>query len=192
MVSVTLTDANIVLYDDFFDQHSSECLFQELLENIDWQQDTIRLFGKSFLVPRLSAWYGDPGTRYTYSGLTLEPLPWLVPLTTIRTQLDDVLGINFNSVLLNLYRDGNDGMGWHSDDEPELGPNPVIASLSLGAVRNFKLRHKTKTDKLSLDLKSGSLLLMQGTTQTYWQHSVAKTKKPVEPRINLTFRVIKH
>jgi alkylated DNA repair dioxygenase AlkB len=146
------------------------------------------------LQPRLTAWYGDATARYSYSGLDLTPQPWTPALLALRTQVEQATGVTFNSVLLNLYRTGQDSMGWHADDEPELGPEPVIASISLGATRRFRLRPRHSQQlphaPLGLDLPSGSLLVMRGTTQQHWQHAVPKTARPVGPRLNLTFRTI--
>lgn len=165
-------------------------LFSQLLAILCWRQEYLRLFGRTLPQPRLSAWYGDPGSRYHYSGLQLEPLPWNPVLLELRQQLHTILGQDFNSVLANLYRDGRDSMGWHSDDEPELGPEPVIASLSLGATRRFDLRHKRSGERYRLHPEDGSLLVMAGSLQQHWQHRIAKTRRPVGPRINLTFRRI--
>jgi alkylated DNA repair dioxygenase AlkB len=152
-----------------------------------WRQDELTLFGRKVLTPRLSCWVGD--VPYTYSGLTLMPEPWSPAALVIRDLVEDFSGEKFNSVLLNLYRDGRDSMGWHCDDEPELGKNPVIASISLGAVRRFRLRHKQNhKTTVSVDLSEGSLLMMSGATQHHWQHCVPKTARPVGPRLNLTFR----
>lgn len=166
--------------------------FQTLLSETPWQQDDISLFGRTLPIPRLQAWYGDDGLSYQYSGIRLDPLSWSPTLLEIKRQVESICGQSFNSVLLNLYRDGRDSNGWHSDDEPELGTEPVIASLSLGATRRFRLRHKTskETSPITLHLEPGSLLLMSGKTQTHWQHSLPKTSTTVEPRINLTFRKI--
>ncbi|HEY9615288.1 MAG TPA: alpha-ketoglutarate-dependent dioxygenase AlkB [Microcoleaceae cyanobacterium] len=185
-----LPDADILFYPALLAQTDSDRLLTELTQTIAWRQDRITIFGRSLLQPRLTAWYGDPGKSYTYSGLTLVPTPWTPTLLELKATVESVSNIHFNSVLLNLYRDGNDSMGWHSDDEPELGQNPVIGSLSLGGTRRFMLRHRSQKDwKYQLELTSGSFLLMQGTTQHYWQHQIPKTKRPVSPRINLTFRV---
>jgi len=167
-------------------------LFQHLRQTISWQQDWITLYGKRHPLPRLTAWYGDPGAVYTYSGIALDPQPWTATLMALKEALTSLADVPFNSVLLNSYRHGGDSMGWHSDDEPELGPNPVIASLSLGGPRRFLLRHKTRPQlqKLDLTLASGSLLIMAGATQHHWQHQVPKTARAVPPRINLTFRRI--
>ncbi len=147
------------------------------------------IFGRPRLVPRLVAWHGDPGATYTYSGTPHEPLPWTPALEQVRRRVQELSGLQFNAVLLNLYRDGRDGMGWHADDEPELGPDPAIASVSLGAVRRFCLRHRRRKGlRTDLSLPHGSLLLMTGATQGHWVHALPKTAVPVGERINLTFR----
>ncbi|HEY9641672.1 MAG TPA: alpha-ketoglutarate-dependent dioxygenase AlkB [Coleofasciculaceae cyanobacterium] len=190
-VPLQLPDADIVFYPALLSAQASDRLFTTLTPTISWRQDWIKIYGRSLPQPRLTAWYGDPGKSYTYSGITMQPLPWTSLLLDLKAQVDAVSGVVFNSVLLNLYRDGNDSMGWHSDDEPELGQHPVIGSLSLGGVRRLLLRHRFEPGlKHQLELPSGSFLLMRGTTQHYWQHQVPKTKRPVPPRINLTFRVI--
>jgi len=190
-VPLQLPDADIVFYPSLLDEQESDRLFTQLTETIDWRQDWITIYGRSMPQPRLTAWYGNPGKSYTYSGITMHPSPWTRTLLDLKAEAEAVSGVAFNSVLLNLYRDGNDSMGWHSDDEPELGQNPVIGSLSLGGTRRFMLRHRAEKGlKHQLELTSGSFLLMQGTTQHDWQHQIPKTKRPVPPRINLTFRVI--
>lgn len=141
-------------------------------------------------IPRLQAWYGDNYQAYTYSGLTMKALPWTPELGELRKRIEQHTGFLFNSCLANLYRDGNDTVGWHSDDEPELGVNPTIASLSLGESRDFQLKHKITKEKLTIPLKTGGLLLMSGETQHYWQHCIPRTKRVKSPRINLTFRLI--
>ncbi|MBD2579818.1 alpha-ketoglutarate-dependent dioxygenase AlkB [Oscillatoria sp. FACHB-1406] len=185
------TDGEVILYKDFFNLDERDRLFQALYSEIIWQQETIQLFGKKYQVPRLIAWYGDRDKVYTYSGIAHTPQAWNSTLFLIKNRLETLLRAKFNSVLLNLYRDGQDSMAWHSDDEPELGKNPTIASVSFGATRRFSLKHKhIKERKVELELSSGSLLLMQGETQHYWKHQIPKTKKPVGARINLTFRTI--
>ena len=167
----------------------ADALFVELRDAVDWRQEEVLIFGQRRLVPRLVAWHGDPGARYTYSGTDHEPEPWLPALERIRDRAAALTGSEFNAVLLNLYRDGRDGMGWHADDEAELGPNPVIASVSFGAERRFCLRHRRRKDhKLDLPLPHGSLLCMGGATQHHWVHALPKTQRPVGERINLTFR----
>jgi len=166
-------------------------LFSGLRDGIPWSVHRIRLFGRDVDSPRLSCWIGDPGTGYTYSGTHFEPNPWPVALRAIRARLAGDLCIDFNSVLANLYRDGRDSMGWHSDDEPELGAQPAIASLSLGATRRFVLKHRSDPSvKCALELPHGSLLLMRGATQANYRHALPRTARPVGPRINLTFRRI--
>lgn len=188
---LALEDAEITLWNEAFPGTEASRLFDELRHGVAWHQEEVMIFGQRRLVPRLVAWCGDPGARYTYSGTVHEPLPWSADLVTIRTRVRELTGCTFNSVLLNLYRDGRDGMGWHSDDEPELGPDPVIASVSLGATRRFCMRHRRHRDrKLDLSLSSGSLLLMAGPTQHNWLHAVPKTSVTVGERINLTFRTI--
>ncbi|WP_119419631.1 alpha-ketoglutarate-dependent dioxygenase AlkB family protein [Desertibaculum subflavum] len=169
----------------------ADAAFAELLRATPWRQDKIRIMGREIAQPRLTAWYGEAGATYTYSGLTLAPLPFTPLLARIRDAAEAIAGSGFNSVLLNHYRDGADGVSWHSDDEPELGPDPVIASVSLGATRRFDLRRRGDHGRrASFDLQHGSLLLMGRGCQIGWQHRIAKTRAPVGPRINLTFRQI--
>jgi alkylated DNA repair dioxygenase AlkB len=174
----------------FLDATVADALLAQLTATVAWEQRSIRLFGQQVPQPRLTAWYGDPEAHYTYSGLHWEPRPWTSALLDLRARVEAAAGARFNSVLLNLYRDGRDSMGWHADDEPELGPAPVIASVSLGAVRRFRLRPRPGVAHapLALDLPAGSLLLMQGPTQAHWQHALPKTARPAGPRLNLTFR----
>ncbi len=185
-----LDQAHIIYHPMFLNVKDLETYFNDIYEGTPWRKDKIKLFGKEHWVPRLQAWYGDPGAAYTYSNIALEPLPWTASLMTIKKRIEVFSGTNFNSVLLNLYRDGKDGNGWHSDDEKELGKNPTIASLSLGQSRKFHLKHKSTGEKISFDLISGSLLIMKGETQHFWKHQIPKTKRPIGPRINLTFRRI--
>jgi len=180
-------DGHVILIEDLLDDNRALQLFDRLSASCPWRQDVLTLFGRKVPAPRLSCWYGD--MPYTYSGLTLAPRPWSPVLLDMREKVEEVTGARFNSVLLNLYRDGRDSMGWHSDDEPELGKNPVIASISLGEVRRFRLRHKTqKENTVSIDLPHASLLLMSGPTQHHWQHALPKTSRMIGPRLNLTFR----
>lgn len=166
--------------------------FEQLTQQTPWQQPQVRIFGRQVAVPRLVAWYGDAEASYRYSGLTHQPLPWTPLLAQIRAQVEQAVGQPLNGVLLNYYRDGQDSMGWHSDDEAELGANPLIASLNLGGTRRFDLRRKGQSRiEHSLDLQHGSLLVMRGVTQHHWQHQVAKTRASCAPRLNLTFRLIK-
>ena len=161
------------------------------LQRLDWQSETLTMYGRRVLVPRLTAFYGDPGIRYRYSGTVHIAQGWYPLLADIRDHLFEVLDLSFNSVLANLYRDGNDYMGWHSDDESELQNSPVIASVSLGAERPFYLRHKEKRhDPYHISLPSGALLVMGHNTQRSWQHSLPRRLRIKSPRINLTFRTI--
>jgi alkylated DNA repair dioxygenase AlkB len=168
----------------------AEQYLSRLWDELDWSQREIVLFGRRRLQPRLVAWYGDAGASYRYSGLTLHPLPWHPALLEIREQLADCTDAIFNSVLANAYRDGSDSMGWHRDDEPELGPQPVIASVSLGAARRLLVREPGKRS-LGLTLEAGSLLIMQGNFQRRYQHALPKTRRPVGLRINLTYRFVR-
>jgi alkylated DNA repair dioxygenase AlkB len=167
-------------------------VLQEFIEHTPWRTEFITLYGQQYQQPRLTAWYGDPGARYTYSGLALVPLPWTELLSDVRRRVEALAAASFNSVLMNYYRDHRDSMGRHSDDEPELGRNPVIASLSLGEQRTFVLKHKFKKDlkPVSLVLESSSLLLMKGATQHHWKHGINKLTRPCGPRVNLTFRQV--
>lgn len=191
---VAIVDGTIRYSPHWLTSEESQTLFESLRQNVAWEQSTIKLYGKTVKIPRLNAWYGDPGCRYEYSGRSFEPQPWLPELEKLRQNLEKNTTYRFNSVLVNCYRDGNDSVGWHSDDEPELGRNPVVASISLGAEREFQLRHRHNSDrdKCKLNLTDGSLLLMAGELQHYWHHQIPKTRRPVGERINLTFREIKH
>ncbi|MBL7777558.1 MAG: alpha-ketoglutarate-dependent dioxygenase AlkB [Chitinophagales bacterium] len=169
----------------------SDKLFLQLKESIEWRSEEIKIFGRWVMQPRLTAWYGNAGKTYRYSGIEMKPLPWTPYLLEIKNKVEKQCDVSFNSVLLNYYRTGADSMGWHSDDEPELGKNPVIASVSFGAERLFCLRHKKeKSLQVKLKLTAGSLLIMTGETQHHWQHAIPKTTKPIGERINLTFRKI--
>ena len=187
-----LAGADLEYLPGFLSPGDADDLLAALLADVPWQQPVVQLFGRTFRSPRLAAWYGDPGAVYQYSGLVNEPLPWLASLAVLRGRIEHRFGQPFNSVLLNLYRDGADSMGWHRDHEPELGENPVIASISLGGIRRFVLQHSRQTDMTRLELRPehGSLLLMRGATQHFWRHCVPKTRKVVAPRVNLTFRRI--
>ena len=190
-IEIELPDGEARLWPAAFNPAEAQRAFDELRGKVAWQQEKIVIFGARRLVPRRVAWHGDPGARYTYSGTMHDPLPWTPVLQRVRDRVQQLSRAHFNAVLLNLYRDGRDGMGWHSDDEPELGPDPVIASVSLGATRRFCLRHRRRKDlKVDLSLGHGSLLLMAGATQRHWVHAVPKTSRPVGERINLTFRLV--
>lgn len=170
----------------------AETLMTQLIAEVPWRAEDVAVWGKTFRQPRLIAWYGDKGQTYTYSGINLEPLPWTEMLFDVKRRIEDAVGTDFNSVLLNYYRDNRDSMGFHSDDEPELGERPIIASLSLGDERTFVLRHKRNASirPVRLRLGSGSLLLMKGTTQQNWKHGIPKETRRCGPRVNLTFRRI--
>ncbi|MBV8775735.1 MAG: alpha-ketoglutarate-dependent dioxygenase AlkB [Alphaproteobacteria bacterium] len=166
-------------------------LLRRLVAEVPWRAETVMMWGRPIRQPRLTAWFGDPGSDYTYSGLQLAPIPWTALLRDIKTRVEEATGWSFNSVLVNYYRDHRDSIGYHSDDEPELGERPRIASLSLGAARTFVMKPKTSAaDPVRLRLGSGSLLLMAGETQKHWRHGVPKENQACGPRINLTFRTI--
>jgi len=187
---IPLNGGELLLIRQAFSPDAVHRLFLQLREQTQWSQDEIIMGGRRVLIPRLQAWYGD--ATYRYSGLKMTPLAWTAVLLEIKRSVEVLSGTRFNSVLLNLYRDGNDSVGWHSDDEPELGEAPVIASMSLGASRDFSLRQKKPgVGKLKLRLDSGDLLLMSGQLQHNWQHQLPKTQLPVGERINLTFRLVK-
>ncbi len=180
------------LIENVFNEKENVIFLGALHREIAWRQESIKMFGKTHPTPRLSAWHGDKGCQYTYSGLICYPEPWTPALLSIKVRIIEAMGnANFNSVLLNLYRNGQDKMGWHSDDEKELGRNPLIASVSFGATRRFDFKHKTMPEqKFSIELPSGSLLVMQGDLQHHWLHQLPAQKKITNPRINLTFRNI--
>jgi len=190
LIPLPLPQADLLFDPSFLPAAEADGLLAQLTAEVAWEQRNIRLFGQEIPQPRLTAWYGDPEARYTYSGLTWEPRPWLPALHALCRRVEAATNTCFNSVLLNHYRDGRDSMGWHADNEPELGPAPAIASLSLGATRRFRLRPAAGLahPPLGLDLPAGSLLLMRGPTQRHWQHALPKTARPIGPRLNLTFR----
>ncbi|MFD2516557.1 alpha-ketoglutarate-dependent dioxygenase AlkB family protein [Salinimicrobium flavum] len=173
------------------EEKEADDFFKQLYDKVEWTQDEVIIFGKRIVTKRETAWYGATDFDYTYSKITRKARLWLPELVSLRDLVKDITGYEFNSCLLNLYHSGEEGMSWHSDAEAELGKDPVIASLSLGAERKFVLKNKISKEKVSVVLEPGSLLLMQGETQKNWLHSLPKTKKVHEPRINLTFREIK-
>lgn len=186
-----LPNAEVYYFPGFLNEMDADFYYQHLLEELDWQQHYIKLFGKILPQPRLSALYAENEFEYTYSGLTLQPLKFPPLLKALQQKLEKITDSEFTHCLANLYRTGNDSMGLHADDEKELGRDPVIASISLGAVRTFRLKYREEKDlKLDLELEHGSLLLMQGGTQHFWKHELPKTKKKISSRINLTFRKI--
>lgn len=189
-MEIELSDLKIEFTADFLNTELAEDYYRRLKEELDWRQENITVFGKTHKTPRLTYWMGDEGTDYRYSNMTMQPQPWSPLGRQIKSAVEVATGHSYNSVLINYYRDGRDSNGWHSDDEPELGCRPVIASLSLGAARDFQLRHKFRQQlKHNILLTPGSLLLMQGDTQKFWQHQVPK-RAQVDGRINLTFRTI--
>ena len=182
---------NIDYVKNYFNEEESTYFLKSLMDKIKWKQDYIKFFGKSHPLPRLTAWYGDRNKTYTYSGIPMTPNLWNTELLEIKKKVDQYAKINFNSVLLNFYRSGNDSVSWHSDDEKELGDQPIIGSVSFGGIRKFRLRNKKNKKMIhNIELENGSLLIMSGFTQKYWEHEIPKTKKKVEERINLTFRSI--
>lgn len=188
-----LPDAKVEYFSGMFEERHATNLLDALIKKVEWVQNTIRFYGKESPVPRLEAWYGDPGKSYAYSGIRMDPNPWIDELLEIKKAIEPIAGTRFNSVLINYYRDGQDRVAWHSDDEKELGQNPVIGSVSLGAERKFKLRHKNyrkNGNQAEIILVHGSLLVMKGPTQHFWKHEIPRTARPVGKRINLTFRVI--
>ncbi|MGB5970243.1 MAG: alpha-ketoglutarate-dependent dioxygenase AlkB [Spirulinaceae cyanobacterium] len=189
---ISAPDGDVLIIPHFFSQEESDSLFATLYEEIQWRQDFIKMYGKSIPLPRLTAWYGDANKSYTYSKIQMNSTPWTDSLLKIKSRIENLAEASFNSVLINLYRDGKDGVAWHSDDETELGNMPVIASVSFGGTRRFVLKHKhnKELNKVDIKLSHGSLLVMKGNTQEDWQHQVPKTVKEVSRRINLTYRKI--
>jgi alkylated DNA repair dioxygenase AlkB len=187
---VVARDGAVTYEPGFLDTASADRAYAALAEEAAWRQESIVMFGRRVLLPRLTAWHGDPGAVYTYSGLSNVPAPWTPLLSELRERLADRLGVRFNSVLLNWYRSGADAMGWHADDEAELGREPTIASLSLGATRTFELEHRADRERVSVPLEHGSLLVMAGETQHRWRHRVPKQLRVAGGRINLTFRTV--
>lgn len=188
--SFDLPDADVRLLCAFLADDEASNLFKRLRSEVPWRQDTIKIYGKEHLLPRLQQWFGDAGLNYTWSGIRMAPLPWIPVLSEIRRRAEDAAREQFNTVLLNLYRTGDDTVSWHSDDERALGPTPIIASVSLGAERDFVLRHRHRDDveEVKIALPNGSLLLMQGKTQAMWKHALPRRRGVTAERINLTFR----
>jgi alkylated DNA repair dioxygenase AlkB len=189
--TLDLSGAEVYLYPAFFCTPDADRLLRELRDTTTWRQETIKLYGKNISVPRLTAWYGDEGTSYIYSGIKNVPLPWTPVLLEVKQAVEPPSGVVFNSVLLNCYRTGKDSVSWHADDEPEFGEQPVITSVSFGGTRTFQLKHKKRKElKASLELTHCCVLIMRGDTQANWLHQIPKTAKHVEERLNLTFRAI--
>lgn len=185
------TFGDVSFYPSLFSQEESNQIKEDLIENIEWKQEPIWMFGKKIMQPRLTALYGNSNVKYGYSGIVMNPYPWNETLMHIKSRVEGLSDVKFTHVLLNFYRDGQDSMGWHRDNEKNLGINPTIASVSFGISREFQLRnYTTKQDKKSIELTHGSLLLMKGETQHYWEHQIPKSKKINLPRINLTFRKV--
>jgi len=188
-ILLTINDGEVLYYPHFFDVKKADYIFTQLQKDTPWQEDNIKVFGKVYKQPRLTSLYGNENKSYSYSNITMYPHKFSPLLNEIKSDVEAISIASFNTVLLNLYRNGKDSNGWHADDEKELGKNPAIASLSFGEERYFHLRHKKdKTQKHKLLLNHGSLLLMKGPTQHHWHHQIPKTSKQIGPRINLTFR----
>lgn len=188
---VVLERDGLVTYEPrFLGGPDADRAFTAVLRQTAWSQEHLTIAGRRIPFPRLTAWYGDPGAAYTYSGVRNEPRPWIDVLEALRLRVSARVGVRFTSVLLNQYRGGDDGMGWHADDEPELGDQPIIASLSLGAERTFQLKHRDDAAVVAVALEHGSLLVMAGATQHRWLHRVPKQKNARGTRLNLTFRCI--
>jgi alkylated DNA repair dioxygenase AlkB len=186
-----ISNGHLTLLEGFYNADEANEMYTQLLESLEWKQGTIHLFGKTHSTPRLEAFYAEKNLEYGYSGQQLKTKNFTPLLLQIKQKLEEVSAYTFNSVLVNYYRDGNDSNGWHADNEKELGENPTIASLSFGTSRRFDLKHISKAEKLSIQLHSGSLLVMSGETQHFWKHQIAKSKKITTGRINLTFRTIR-
>lgn len=183
-------DGEAYYLEKVFNSEDSSHYFDRLIRNISWKNDEVIIFGKRIITKRETAWYGDYGCEYVYSGISRKPMPWINELSELKMLAEKFSGINFNSCLLNLYHSGEEGMSWHSDDERSLGKDIVIASVSFGAERKFVFRHKKTKEKISIILEDGSLLVMKGQTQFNWHHALPKSIKIKQPRINLTFRRI--
>jgi alkylated DNA repair dioxygenase AlkB len=183
-------DGSAELYHKWLTVQESEHYFKALLNTIDWRQDEIMMFGKRIITSRKVGWYGDSPFRYIYSKTEKVAMPWTVELADLKSRIELLSGARFNSCLLNLYHNGSEGMGWHADDEKSLDPSAPIASISLGATRTFRFKHKSREYKTSIELPSGSLLLMNPPTQEFWLHTLTKTTRINSPRINLTFRLM--
>ena len=189
---INANNLSVKYIENFFDFDQSQLYMKHLTNDIKWKREKIRMWGKEIVTKKRIAWYADEGKSYTYSGSTFYPVQWDEVLLEIKKQVEQHIRFQFNSVLLNEYKSGEVGMGWHSDDEKELGIDPIIASLSFGANRDFIFKHKTDKsfEKIKIHLKSGSLLIMSGSTQHFWKHSLPKRLKVRDPRVNLTFRKI--
>jgi len=187
---IDIHGGEILYFKNFLSESESRKYYQQLSETLIWDQPCITIRGKAVPIPRLQAWYGDEGTNYEYSGIKMRPNPWTRELELLIHKVSSKTGHKFNSVLANWYQHGGHSIGWHADDEPELGINPVIASVSLGEPRRLRFRSKDSDNTFHIEPESGSLLIMQGEIQKNWQHEISKTKKKVGGRISLTFRNI--
>ena len=188
---IQIKNGEYIYIPNFYEKAKADQYLKAFSENIQWKQESMNLYGKEIMFPRLTAWYGDSDKPYSFSGIKLDPNPWSQELLDVKSDIEPLSEVEFNSVLLNKYRDGNDSISWHTDAEKELGQNPIIASVNFGAERKFQLRHISSRERIDIVLKHGSLLIMKGELQHFWQHQVPKTKKVLTERINLTFRVIK-
>ena len=187
---VAHNDLKIRVQEGFFSSVEANDLLINCIAGLPWESMKIKMFGKEIVIPRLQCWVGDEGCEYSYSGKKLNRQPWTPELLMIKEKISQHANLNFNSVLVNFYRDGQDSMGWHADDEPELGKNPTIAALSFGGERDLVFRNILSKETLSIPQLHGALIIIDGQTQQYWQHAIKKTKKIISPRINLTFRNI--
>ena len=190
IVNLLPRDGIVDYYGRVIDEKEAEHYMARLMREIEWRNDEAVIFGRHIVTKRKVAWYGDNTYTYTYSNITRQALPWTKDLLALKELAEGLTGARYNSCLLNLYHDGDEGMAWHSDDEKELEPDGAIASLSLGAERRFLLRHRESKETIEVPLAAGSLLVMRGTTQTHWLHSLPKMKKVRTPRVNLTFRTM--
>lgn len=189
--SVVLQNGEYIYYPNFIDSPTAYYYLEAFKNNIEWKQESMNMYGKQVLFPRLTAWYGENDKPYSFSGIKLNPNAWSNELIEIKKIIEPECKVEFNSVLLNLYRDGNDSISWHTDAEKELGKNPIIASVNFGVERKFQIRHNETQETHTILLKHGSLLIMKGELQHFWKHQVPKQKAVLKERINLTFRVIK-
>ncbi len=190
--SSNIPEGLLTYFPEVFDASKSRAFLSTLLSSTPWEQQRVMMYGRKVDTPRLTAWYGDAGKRYAFSGITFNALPWTPVLLEIKAVVELLASVSFNSVLLNYYRGGSDSVAWHSDDERELGESPIIASVSFGQVRQFDIRPKdAPREKYSIRLGEGSVLLMKGTLQQEWEHRIPKARSVIGPRINLTFRIIK-
>jgi len=189
--TVKVQNGEYIYIPDFYNKNLSDQFLQSFKEKIHWKQESMNMYGRELMFPRLTAWYGDNNKPYSFSGITLQPHAWSDELLKIKNDIEPLCECIFNSVLLNRYRDGKDSISWHTDAEKELGLNPIIASVNFGVERTFQLRHMNTKERIDIVLKHGSLLIMKGELQHYWQHQIPKSKRVLDERINLTFRLIK-